>query len=214
MVRRRNHCLARLPERRPTHKSQSLSSRNRGTRRPKFKSSSSSSPPVRSSNSYPTAPPPTLSSPLTPLPASIPAAPPSRPSQALAICRGRTRRHTLVLVDRANACLCRVLVWSHPPVHRRAMSPRQTSGPMPEDIQARMHGRLSPAREKNEEYDEVMHALSSPRLLYDHPQPTNTSHSDAPILNNHRPPTSSLRPPRPAPPPPALGVLPLRVHAQ
>ncbi|KAG6894264.1 hypothetical protein C0992_006843, partial [Termitomyces sp. T32_za158] len=52
-------------------------------------------------------------------------------------------------------------------VDRRAMSPRQTSGPLtltPEDIQARMHGRLSPAREKNEEYDEVMPALSMMRL--------------------------------------------------
>ncbi|KAG6875484.1 hypothetical protein C0993_008995 [Termitomyces sp. T159_Od127] len=47
------------------------------------------------------------------------------------------------------------------------MSPRQTTGPLtltPEDIHARMHGRLSPAPEKNEEYDEVMPALSMMRL--------------------------------------------------
>ncbi|KAG6902924.1 hypothetical protein C0995_009315 [Termitomyces sp. Mi166 len=65
------------------------------------------------------------------------------------------------------------------------LSPRQTSGPLTltaEDIHARIHGRLSPAPEKNDEYDEVMPALSMMRtsstedyLLPHPPPPTHAS---------------------------------------
>lgn len=89
-------------------------------------------------------------------------------------------------------------------MHVQPMSPRQTSGPLtltPEDIRARMHGRLSPAPEKNEEYDEVMPALSSTSLRFVSLlwPPADTARSDAFILEHSRrlpPPAGTTTCPR------------------
>ncbi|KAH0582208.1 hypothetical protein J132_04159 [Termitomyces sp. J132] len=82
----------------------------------------------------------------------------------------------------------------------QGLSPRQTSGPLtltPEDIQARMHGRLSPAPEKNEEYEEVMPALSMMRMSstddYLLPQPPPPTHASS-FTSPHPMPSSPLPP--------------------